>query len=117
MNIILKLYEKNNLLNFTKKVLTVIDGLTDCYIYPKDGTKRWDTCAPEAIIRSLNGSLTDIFGNDYSYLKNSDTLVENIYGIVASLDKNNSYYTQFLSDELKDLVKQDAEKVKAAKIN
>ena len=33
------------------KVLSVIDGDADCYIYPRNGTKRWDTCAPEAILR------------------------------------------------------------------
>ena len=40
-----------------------------------------------------------------------------MYGIVASLNKDSSYYTQFLSEELKDLVRQEAEKVKAARLN
>jgi hypothetical protein len=60
--------------------------------------------------------LTDIFGNDYSYLKNRDTLVENVYGLVASLDSDSSFYTKYLSDELKSLVTKDAETVKAAKL-
>jgi 3'-phosphoadenosine 5'-phosphosulfate (PAPS) 3'-phosphatase len=30
------------------KFLTILDGLADVYVYPVDGTKRWDTCAPEA---------------------------------------------------------------------
>jgi 3'(2'), 5'-bisphosphate nucleotidase len=29
------------------KILSVIEGRADCYLYPRNGTKRWDTCAPE----------------------------------------------------------------------
>lgn len=90
------------------KVLCVIDGKADCYLYPRDGTKRWDTCAPEALLRSLGGTITDIFNNEYSYLKNEQTLVENCYGIIASLNKENSFYTSKLSEELKSNVKQAA---------
>lgn len=93
------------------KVIAVVDGKADCYLYPRDGTKRWDTCAPEAILRSLNGTLTDIYGNDYSYANNENTTVQNCYGLIASLDQENSFYVNHLSEELKNLVKKDAEKV------
>ena len=85
------------------KVLTVIDGLADCYIYPRDGTKRWDTCAPEAILRSLGGKLTDVFGKDYDYARNELNVVENCHGLVASIhgDAEHSVYLNQLSDELK----------------
>ena len=92
------------------KVLCVIEGKAECYIYPRNGTKRWDTCAPEAILRSLGGSLTDIYGNPYSYLKREDLTVENCYGIVASIIRQPSYYCSFLSDELKEKVMEDSTK-------
>ena len=91
------------------KVISVIDGEADCYIYPRNGTKRWDTCAPEAILRCLNGSLTDIFNNDYLYVHDEKTFVENYNGIVASLNQTNDFIVDKLSNELKEQVKQDAE--------
>ena len=31
------------------------------------GCKKWDTCAPEAILHALGGKLTDIKGEKYKY--------------------------------------------------
>lgn len=93
-----------------------MDGKADLYIYPKDGTKRWDTCAPEALIRAVNGSMTDIFGKEYSYLKNEQTLVENCYGIMFSLEKDNSAWVKYMSEELKNQVLNDAEALKQNKL-
>lgn len=97
------------------KVLNVIDGKSDYYLYPKDGTKRWDTCAPEALIRSLNGTMTDIFGREYSYKVDENDFVQNCYGIVFGLEKNNDKVIQHLSDELKNTVLAEVEKLKAKK--
>jgi 3'(2'), 5'-bisphosphate nucleotidase len=94
------------------KILSVIDGNADCYIYPRNGTKRWDTCAPEALIRSLNGTLTDVFNNDYDYVKNEKTSVENYLGIIASMSQSNEFFVKHLSDELKQNVLADGEKFK-----
>lgn len=94
------------------KVLRVIEGDADCYIYPRNGTKRWDTCAPEAILRSMGGDLTDIYGKDYSYTKSDDLTVQNCYGLIASINKPAEYYSQFLSEELKNKVMEDAKNVK-----
>ena len=91
------------------KVLCVIDGQADCYVYTRNGTIRWDTCAPEALLRSLNGQLTDVFGNNYCYANNNPkdlTTIENQYGIVATCETT-SYYCSFLSDELKEQVIND----------
>ena len=94
------------------KVLCVIEGKADCYIYPRNGTKRWDTCAPEAILRSLNGSLTDIFNNEYCYASNNPDdmkTIENCYGLVATCEETTAYYNSFLSDEIKEKVKKEAD--------
>jgi len=92
------------------KVLRVIENKADCYIYPSNGTKKWDTCGPEAILRAMGGSLTDIYGNDYSYLKSDDIRVDNCFGIIASIHKPPAFYSAFLSEELKDLVMKNSSK-------
>ena len=95
------------------KVLYVIEGNADCYIYPRNGTKRWDTCAPEAILRSLNGQLTDVFGNEYNYSNhnvNDINTIENTYGLLATCEPSTSYYLSCLSDELKEQVRKEADK-------
>ena len=39
-----------------------MEGEADAYIFPSSGTKKWDTCAPEAILVAAGGELTDIYG-------------------------------------------------------
>jgi 3'(2'), 5'-bisphosphate nucleotidase len=97
------------------KFLTILDGKADVYVYPRDGTKRWDTCAPEALLRALNGTMVDIFGNEYSYATNQLNIFENCYGLLASSSLDNSHLLSHLSAELKSQVLEDAEKLKAKK--
>eukprot|EP00474_Spongospora_subterranea_P009716 CRZ10174.1 hypothetical protein [Spongospora subterranea] len=49
------------------KVMMVLNGLADAYLYPRSGTKKWDTCAPGAIINAFGGRLTDAYGRDLIY--------------------------------------------------
>jgi len=101
------------------KVLCVIDGTADCYIYPRAGTKRWDTCAPEAILRSMGGSLKNIFGKDYNYdIENtaSPLEVENSLGLIASLNRPAEYYSSFISENLRSQVLSDYEKASSSKL-
>jgi hypothetical protein len=35
--------------------------------YPVKGTKKWDSCAPDAILRAAGGLLTDGLGAEISY--------------------------------------------------
>lgn len=102
------------------KVLSLIDGIADCYLYPKCGTKRWDTCAPEAVVRSLNGKMTDVFGNEYSYKLDPDNpneLIENCFGVVFSLDERHDRYLKCISEQLKNDVVQNANKIKQEKLS
>ncbi|KAJ3641623.1 hypothetical protein Zmor_028119, partial [Zophobas morio] len=39
------------------KILTVITGFADAYVLTKDSTFKWDTCGPQAILRSLDGDI------------------------------------------------------------
>ncbi|OAF68630.1 Myo-inositol monophosphatase A3 [Intoshia linei] len=64
------------------KILNVIEGNADAYVYASGGTKKWDTCSPEAVIIANGGVLTDICGNCYSYEANVEH--PNNTGILAT---------------------------------
>ena len=49
------------------KILMVLEGKADTYIYPKLGTKKWDTCAGDALVHAVGGLLTDVHGKPLSY--------------------------------------------------
>jgi len=55
------------------------------WFYPKSGTSLWDVAAPDALLRSLGGKLTDKFGNTMDYTK-SRAEAENMEGVVACID-------------------------------
>lgn len=64
------------------KVLLLLDGTADVYCYPTPGTKKWDTCAPEAILNYLGGKMTDAQGNPIDY---ADTVnLHNKGGVFAA---------------------------------
>lgn len=66
------------------KIMEVIKGNVDGYFYDKPGTKRWDTCAPEALLISGGGVLTDLKGDYYLYNKDE---VGNLRGNFAMMDR------------------------------
>jgi 3'(2'), 5'-bisphosphate nucleotidase len=55
------------------------------WFFPKKGTSLWDVAAPDAILRSLGGKLTDKFGNSLDYSKPRED-AENVEGVVACID-------------------------------
>ncbi|XP_033639225.1 inositol polyphosphate 1-phosphatase-like [Asterias rubens] len=42
------------------KMLCTIDYLVDAYILSKGSTFKWDTCAPHAILKSMNGGMANL---------------------------------------------------------
>lgn len=64
------------------KVLLLIEGKAHAYVFASAGCKRWDTCAPEAVLVSIGGKLTDVQGNVYSYRK--DTPLVNSAGVLGT---------------------------------
>lgn len=68
------------------KVLLVIEGKAHSYVFTSNGCKRWDTSAPEAVLRSLGGTITDVFGNHVEYSFRDDGNYQNNLGIVASIN-------------------------------
>lgn len=67
------------------KVLYIMEGKVHAYVFPSHGSKRWDTGAPEAILKSLGGCLTDVFGNPIEYDSKIGNY-DNFLGVVAALD-------------------------------
>ncbi len=66
------------------KALLVAQGAADVYLYPQPGTKRWDTCAPDAILRELGGAMTDMEGRDIVYSRSGDMMNQSL---IACMDK------------------------------
>lgn len=64
------------------QVILLMEGKAHAYVFASNGCKKWDTCAPEAVLKALGGCLTDIHGKEYNY----DKLVQfpNSGGVFAS---------------------------------
>lgn len=76
------------------KVLYILEGKAHAYVYPSAGCKRWDTAAPEAVLRAAGGELTDVYGNKYSYSKENEKDPLNKYGVFATAPSYN--HTEFM---------------------
>ena len=66
------------------KVLLVVEGKAHAYVFASRGCKKWDTCAPQAVLESVGGKLTDMFGHELSYDKNVNHTNE--LGVLATYD-------------------------------
>ncbi|KAK4468259.1 hypothetical protein MN116_008102 [Schistosoma mekongi] len=64
------------------KVLLLLEGRGHVYVFPSHGTKKWDTCAPEAVLLASGGLLTDLIGQPYQY--DINVKHENLRGILAT---------------------------------
>lgn len=67
------------------KILMVLEGKADAYVYPSRGTKKWDSCAPEAIVREAGGTVTDIHGRPLTYDPDAPTF-RNEHGLVVTME-------------------------------
>ena len=86
------------------KVLLLIEGKAHSYVFCSPGCKKWDTCAPEAILHSVGGKLTDIKGNDYEYHKEVGFV--NDWGTLATgKAEDHKDYLDRIPQECKDQVK------------
>ncbi|XP_060907764.1 3'(2'),5'-bisphosphate nucleotidase 1 isoform X1 [Labrus mixtus] len=71
------------------KIIQLVEGKASAYVFASPGCKKWDTCAPEAILHAVGGKLTDMHGNAYRY--NADVKHMNSAGVLATL-RNHEYY-------------------------
>ena len=96
------------------KIIVMLDGRADCYLYPSRGTKRWDSCAPEAVVRALGGECTDIFNERYDYSNISPEEYENVLGFISTFE-NHRFYIKHLTTEMIGHVWHEAMKPKREK--
>lgn len=71
------------------KIIQLIEGKASAYVFASPGCKKWDTCAPEAILQAVGGKLTDMHGSVYHYDANVKHM--NSAGVLATL-RNHDYY-------------------------
>jgi len=82
------------------QVILLLEGKAHAYVFASRGCKRWDTCAPEAVLYAAGGILTDLHGERYSY--NAETMYINTRGIVATAPgQSHQWYLNHISDEIK----------------
>lgn len=79
----------------------MLEGKAHAYVFASPGCKKWDTCAPEAVLEAHGGVLTDILGKHYSYGGNAPH--PNKLGVVATAKTVNH---EKLIDSIPDHVKQ-----------
>jgi 3'(2'), 5'-bisphosphate nucleotidase len=72
------------------KVALMLDGRADAWVFPAKGTKRWDTCAGEALLAANRGGwivrATD--GAAYDYGSAEAERPGNVDGVIAGADKD-----------------------------
>lgn len=56
------------------------EGVADLYLHPGPRSQRWDSCAPEAVLRAAGGVLTDLAGDPYRY---DGTELANVRGLLG----------------------------------
>ena len=76
-------------------MLLLIEGQAHAYVFPSPGCKKWDTCAPEALLEAAGGALTDIHGSKILY--HADVDHPNWGGVLATCKAD------LLSDYLKEV--------------
>lgn len=86
-------------------MLQLLNGSANAYIFASPGSKKWDTCAPEAILEIAGGVLTDVSGNHYNY--NQNTEHRNKLGVIATaVGVNHSELINRIPDEIKNKLMQ-----------
>ena len=75
------------------KMLRLLQGDVDLYFHPSPGTKKWDTCAPQALLCSAGGVLSDMYGNEIDYADYKNPANKN--GLVATFIKAR-HHSKFL---------------------
>jgi len=81
------------------KGIMVLEGKADAYFFPQLGTKKWDTCAIDALFRASAGCLTDAYGKPLTYSSLPGAELTNTLGVLATRSKEE--HALFLLDPAK----------------
>jgi 3'(2'), 5'-bisphosphate nucleotidase len=91
------------------KVMLLMEGKAHAYVFPSPGCKKWDTCAPEAILHAMGGKLTDMKGDKYEY--QSTVAHRNSEGVLATaIHSDHAIYQAAIPQDVKDKVKDSLRK-------
>ncbi|XP_051501334.1 3'(2'),5'-bisphosphate nucleotidase 1-like [Myxocyprinus asiaticus] len=86
------------------KIIQLVEGKASAYVFASPGCKKWDTCAPEAILHAVGGKLTDMHGNAYRY--DADVKHMNSAGVLATL-RDHQYYLSRVPQAVKESLSSD----------
>lgn len=79
------------------QVLLLIEKKAHAYVFASIHCKKWDTCAPEAILHSLGGKLTDLHGKPIPY--HANVVHKNTGGVLATVD-NHEWYVNRIKENV-----------------
>ncbi|CAB3366972.1 Hypothetical predicted protein [Cloeon dipterum] len=83
------------------KVMLLMEGKAHAYVFASAGCKKWDTCAPEAILSAAGGHLTDMLGRPYQYHASVQHL--NASGVLATARKeDHAWYASRVPDSVRE---------------
>jgi len=91
------------------KVMLLMEGEAHAYVFPSPGCKKWDTCAPEAILHAMGGKLTDMKGDQYEY----HSTVEHMNGegvLATATSSDHAWYVENIPQSIKDGVRSSLKK-------
>ncbi|KAL4648974.1 3'(2'),5'-bisphosphate nucleotidase 1 isoform X2 [Arapaima gigas] len=74
------------------KIIQLVEGKASAYVFASPGCKKWDTCAPEAILHAVGGKLTDMHGKAYKY--HASVKHMNSSGVLATLRDHQFYLSR-----------------------
>jgi Golgi-resident PAP phosphatase len=77
--------------------MEVVKGKVDIYLHSTI-IKKWDTCAGNAILHSLGGSMTDLKGNKIDYSSRGSQIIEG--GILATLAHSDYFLEKIANPSL-----------------
>ena len=79
----------------------IIEGIAHAYVFASPGCKKWDTCAPEAVLHAIGGKLTDMHGSTIQYHATVER--RNTGGVLATPEaKNHRWYLEKVPNSVKD---------------
>lgn len=77
-----------------------MEGKAHAYVFASKGCKKWDTCAPEAVLHAIGGTLTDFYGEKYAY--HAETICPNLRGVLATAPgEAHQWYLNHIPEEVK----------------
>lgn len=78
----------------------MIEGKVHAYVFASKGCKKWDTCAPEAVLHAVGGRLTDLLGKPIPY--GAHVKYPNSSGVLATV-ANHDWYVSQIPDDIRDM--------------